>query len=105
MRFRTKAATVLCLAVALIAGSSTAAQAAPSISGGSYSCGVGTMTTIASNGKGRINHQTGVTVWNSWNNGSTYQWRYSATQPSISDWRAFTTGVGGDVASAFVYCA
>ena len=100
-----KVSAVTGMVVALEFASATVASAAESISGGAKTCSNGTFTTVASTAKGVINHKDGVTVRNSWNNGSTYQSRSSIAAATIPNWSAYITGIGGDVSSASAYCA
>ncbi len=93
----------IALAGALVVGPAIGASAATSISGGAVSCGKNTI--LGSNAIKRINHShDGVITGASWNN-TTYQARQSSGPASIPGWKAFTTGVGGNVQAAGVRCA
>ncbi|WP_163632624.1 hypothetical protein [Microbacterium sp. B35-04] len=93
------------LTAGLTLGIGSAAVAAPSFSGGAKTCSVPLpYVNVQSKATGRVNHQSGVTVYGSWNNGSTYQWRWTNHGKSVPDWKTFLTGVGGDIQTGTAYC-
>lgn len=93
------------LTAGLTLGVGSAAMAAPEFSGGSKTCSVPLpYVNVQSKAMGRVNHQSGVTVYGSWNNGSTYQWRWTNHGKSVPDWKTFLTGVGGDIQTGTAYC-
>lgn len=105
------AAAVLCAAVlarSLSLGTAGMAHASSSIGGGQYTCTSQTYrwVEIRSEATGRVNHKEGVTVLNSWQNGSTYKWRNSVVGKStVPSWQAYLTGIGGNIRQASVGCA
>ena len=79
------------------------AQTTP-IEGGTYDCNWG-WVGLTSKATGKINHKEGVTVWNSWNNGSTYTVRQTKTTKHIvPSYKIYLTGVGGDISYGYVGC-
>ncbi len=59
---------------------------------------------VQSTATGRINHALGNNVLGSWNNGSTYQTRWSLTSYMSGTWKVYLTGVGGDISYGNAVC-
>lgn len=82
------------------------AQSSP-ISGGYFQCssGAAPKVRIQSQATGRINHSADTVTQGSWNNGSTYTYRYSPLGVgSVSQWKVFLTGSGGDISYGNAVC-
>ena len=99
-------AAALALGVGLAVAPALGASAADHISGGVVNCsGSVPKVQINSHAYGRINHAASGIVYNSWNNGSTYQYRFTYTgKPTANGWNAYITGVGGNVDYANAVC-
>lgn len=102
----TTAATTLLAAVALAVGPTLPAAAAQEISGGEIDCQPPVHSVLVrSTGVGHNNHEAGGVVVGSYNNGSTPTTRTSYTNySSVAFWRAFATGIGSNISSAYGGC-
>jgi hypothetical protein len=102
---RVAAAAIVSLTLALALGPALSASASQE-ENGTKNCGVAPVpyVQVQSTAIGRVNHEAGGGTLGSWNNGVTYQGRYSLTSYTGAYWRVYITGPNGNISYGNAVC-
>lgn len=95
------------IGIGLALGPVAAANAFTTKSGGQVTCSSSAVpdVEVASHAYGRVNHSINSATWESWNNGSSYQYRFTYSGlHTVQNWGVFLTGSGGNIDYADYIC-